>query len=295
MNFFSTTVLTRALASAALAVSLTGAIAASAADEVKVDKALHDALPQQYKDDGVKVAVFNDWAPDEFMENGELKGWSVDLSKAIAQKLGVTFHYTGSSFDALIPGLEGKRFDAAFSSFGATKERLEILDFISQRREGTAYGFLKTKPLKIDEEKDLCGHSIAILNGSWDYQNLQNISQEKCVAASLPPIDLQQFSTQNAAELAVSSGRVEIVASGSAKMGYFAKQIGTFDVSKLVSNAVHSCVGVRRGDPLGPAIEGAIQDLMNDGTYKQIMDKWGITSGLLTKSVLITKENPVLQ
>lgn len=174
-------------------------------------------------------------------------------------------------------------------AFGATKERLEILDFISQRREGTAYGFLKTKPLKIDEEKDLCGHSIAILNGSWDYQNLQNISQEKCVAASLPPIDLQQFSIQNAAELAVSSGRVEIVASGSAKMGYFAKQIGTFDVSKLVSNAVHSCVGVRRGDPLGPAIEGAIQDLMDDGTYKQIMDKWGITSGLLTKSVLITK------
>ena len=37
------------------------------------------------------------------------------------------------------------------------------------------------------------------------------------------------------------------------------------------------------------SIEGAIQDLMNDGTYKQIMDKWGITSGLLTKSVLITK------
>lgn len=282
------------VASLLLALAL-AIVAPASAQAVEIDQALHDALPQTYKDNGVKVAVFNDWAPDEFVENGELKGWSVDLSKAIAQKLGVKFDYTASSFDALIPGIEGKRFDAAFSSFGATMERMEILDFISQRREGTAYGFLKTKPLIINSEKDLCGHSIAILNGSWDYQNIQKISKEKCVAASLPPIDLQQFSTQNAAELAVSSGRVEIVAAGSAKMGYFAKQIGTFDVSKLVSNAVHSCIGVRRGDPLGPAFRDAIQSLMDDGTYKQIMDKWGINSGLLSESILITKENPVLQ
>ena len=43
--------------------------------------ALHDALPQAYKDSGIKVAVFNDWAPDEYVDaDGTLKGWSVDLA-----------------------------------------------------------------------------------------------------------------------------------------------------------------------------------------------------------------------
>ncbi|WP_244651244.1 ABC transporter substrate-binding protein [Rhizobium sp. CFBP 8762] len=257
--------------------------------------ALHDALPEAYRTNGVNVAVFNDWAPDEFMENGELKGWSVDLAKEISDRIGAEFKYTGTTFDALIPGLASKRFDAAFSSFGATMERMEIVDFIAQRREGSGYAYLKTKPLDIKEEKDLCGHSVAILNGSWDYQSLVKINEEKCVAAGLKPIDLQQFATQNAAELAVSSGRAEIVAAGSAKMGYFAKQIGTFEVSPLISNAVYSCIGVKRGDPLGAVIRDAIDAIIADGTYTKIMDKWGITAGRIDKSVLITKENPVLQ
>ncbi|TIV86606.1 MAG: ABC transporter substrate-binding protein, partial [Mesorhizobium sp.] len=44
--------------------------------------ALHDALPQEYKENGIKAAVFNDWAPDEFLDSdGHLKGWSVDIAK----------------------------------------------------------------------------------------------------------------------------------------------------------------------------------------------------------------------
>lgn len=268
---------------------------ASAAHAAEVIPALHDALPKEYKTNGINAAVFNDWAPDEFMENGELKGWSVDLAKEISARLGVEFKYVGTSFDAIIPGLASKRFDAAFSSFGATMERMEIVDFIAQRREGSGYAFLKSKPLDIKSEKDLCGHSIAILNGSWDYQSLIKINQEQCVDAGLPPIDLQQFSTQNAAELAVSSGRVEMTAAGSAKMGYFIKQIGTFAMSDLISNAVYSCIGVRRGDVLGPILRDAIDAIIADGTYTKIMDKWGVAAGRIDKSVLITKENPVLQ
>src|SRR5882724_6178969 len=114
-----------------------------------VDKALHDSLPEQYKTNGVKVAAFNDWPPDEFVENGELKGWSIDMAKAMSAKLGVEFHVTGTSFEVIIPGLTSGRFDAGFSSFGVTAERLKALDFIPQRMEGTAYAFLTSKPLTI--------------------------------------------------------------------------------------------------------------------------------------------------
>lgn len=280
--------LTLALAAgmALAAASATQALAAG------VDKKLHDALPSEYQQNGVKIGAFNDWPPDEFVENGELKGWSIDMAKAMAEKLGVDFQFTGTSFDAIIPGLASRRFDAGFSSFGVTAERLEVLDFVPQRREGSAYAYLKEKDFKIDSEKDLCGHSVAVLTGAWDYQYLQKVSDETCVKGGQKPIELQQFTTQNAAELAVSSGRVEMVAAGSAKLQYLAKQTGRFTVSKLVSNAVYNGIGVRRGDPLGPVLRDALQQMIDDGSYKALMAKWGIDTGLIDKAVLVDKAHP---
>lgn len=89
-------------------------VAVSAVTAGEVDHKLHDAMPEIYKTNGVNVAVFNDWPPDEFVENGELKGWSVDMAKAMSERLGVQFNFTGTSFDAIIPGLVSRRFDAGF-------------------------------------------------------------------------------------------------------------------------------------------------------------------------------------
>jgi polar amino acid transport system substrate-binding protein len=257
-----------------------------------VDKKLHDALPEEYQKNGVNVAVFNDWPPDEFVENGELKGWSVDMAKAMSERLGVPFKFEATSFDVIIPGLVSKRYDAGFSSFGVTEERLKALDFIPQRREGTAYASIKGKDYNINGEKDLCGHSVAVLTGAWDFQYLTKVSDEQCKGAK--PIDLQQFTTENNAELAVSSGRVELVAAGSAKLQYIAKQTGKFQVTTFVSNAVYDCIGIRKGDKLGPVLRDALQSMIDDGSYKEVMAKWGVAgAGMIDKAVLSTAENPV--
>ena len=258
-----------------------------------VDKALHDALPKAYQDDGIKIAAFNDWPPDEFAEGDDLKGWSIDMAKAMSAKLGVPFTFTGTSFEAILPGLAGHRFDAGFASFAPTAERLKVLDFIPQRSDGTAYAFLKSKPLRIDAMKDLCGKSIAVLTGAFDYQYLTSVSAETCVKAGLPAIDLQQFTTENNAELAVSSGRVQLVAAGSAKLQYLAKQTGTFAVSGLAVNELYNGIGVRKGDPLGPILKTALQSMIDDGSYLAIMARWGVDKqGILHKAVLVTAADP---
>jgi len=283
------TMLRKLLGSAAILAAAAGfALQAQAAG---MDQKLHDAVPDEYKTNGVHVAVFNDWPPDEFVENGELKGWSVDMAKAMSEKLGVEFKFDATSFDVIIPGLVSKRFDAGFSSFGVTAERLKALDFVPQRREGTAYGSLKGKDYNINSEKDLCGHSVAVLTGAWDFQYLTKASEEQCKGGK--PIDLQQFTTQNAAELAVSSGRVELVAAGSAKLQYLAKQTGKFQVTTFVSNAVYNGIGLRKGDKIGPVLRDALQAMIDDGSYKALMAKWGVDgSGMLDKAVLVDEAHP---
>ena len=253
--------------------------------------ALHDALPQEYKDNGIKAAVFNDWAPDEFLDSdGQLKGWSVDIAKEMEDRLGVPFTFEGTSFDAIIPGLQSKRFDAGFSSFGTTAERLKTLDFVSQRKIGTSFAYPADSKLDIKAATDACGLTVAVLNGSWDLGLVERLNANECKEN---PLIVQTHGTQAQAELAVRSKRAEATVAGSVKLAYMAKQTGDLKVSELVLSPVNSCIGVRKGDPLGKVMTDAIQSMIDDGTYEKIMAKWGLDdSGMLSKALLITEENP---
>ena len=276
-----------------LGLAATAGMAAAQDAAPAVDKALHDALPKDYQDNGVKVAAFNDWPPDEFAEGGSLKGWSIDMAKAMSAKLGVPFTLTGTSFEAILPGLAARRFDAGFASFAPVPDRLKVLDFIPQRSDGTAYAYLKSRPLQIDALKDLCGKSVAVLTGAFDFQYLTKLSAETCVKEGLPPISLQQFTTESSAELAVSSRRVQLVAAGSAKLQYLAKQTGTYAVSGLAVNELYNGIGVRKGDPLGRVLRDTLQAMIDDGSYHTIMARWGVDSqGVLKKAVLVTADDP---
>ncbi|MQW55783.1 ABC transporter substrate-binding protein [Sinorhizobium meliloti] len=257
----------------------------------EVIPALHDALPQEYKENGVKAAVFNDWAPDEFQDaDGQLKGWSVDIAKEMEERLGVPFTFEGTSFDAIIPGLQSKRFDAGFASFGTTAERLKTLDFVSQRKIGTSFAYPADSKLDIKTAADACGLTVAVLNGSWDLGLLEKLNDNECKDN---PVTMQTHGTQAQAELAVRSQRAQATVAGSVKLAYMAKQTGDLKVSELVLSPVNSCIGVRKGDPLGQVMTDAIQSMIDDGTYEKIMAKWGLNdSGMLTKALLITEENP---
>jgi polar amino acid transport system substrate-binding protein len=267
--------------------------AASYYGNVKVVASLHAQVPSKFDKNGVQVAVFNDWPPDEFIQNGQLVGWSVDLAHAVSKVLGVKFTYDPTSFDAVLPGLQNGRYDLGFASFGSTPQRLAALNFIPERSDGTAYASLKSSNLNITQLSDLCGKTVAELTGAFDYTYLTGVSQTTCVANGQAAITLTQFPTQAAAELAVTSGRVQLVAAGSATLNYLAKQTATVTVSSLIANAVYNCIGVKKNSILGPLTAKALQVLITDGVYQKIMSHWGLgTADPVTRAMLLTAKNP---
>lgn len=241
----------------------------------------------------MKVAVFNDWPPDEFLsKSGALEGWSVDLANAMSTVLGVKFTFAPTSFEVILPGIQNGRYDAGFASFGITPDRLKVLDFIPEITVGSVFASLKSSNLNVTKIADVCGHSVAVLTGAFDYQELTKLSKTDCTTKGQQPIDLKQFTTQSAAELAVESGRVEMVYAGSTTLGYLTKQKSNMTTSSLVVDPVYDCIGVRKGDPLGKSLADALQKIIDTGAYKQIMDKWGLTNGLVSKGVVATASNP---
>lgn len=288
-------------ATALLAAAATLAVAGCSNDEssgaeshpapnTSKDPKVAKLVPAELQESGVEVAVFGDWAPEEYVEDGEVKGWSVDLAKAIAGKMDVDFTYHPSGFDTIIPGLKNGRYDLAVASLGVTPERLKALDFVPLQKEGTAFGWKTGTDENITELADACGKSVAVLTGAWEYKYLTEANPKEC---GDDPMDIQQFKDQPSAELAVTSGRVDLVAAGSGKLRYTASQTGQLDVSDLLINAVYNGLGLPKGSDLGPAVEAALQSIIDDGTYTEIREEWGVSSaGDLKKAVLITEQNP---
>lgn len=274
--------------SAAASPASSAASGSAAGSSAASGDSLASMVPADLK--SATFGVFSDWAPEEFVQNGQVAGWSVDLAKAMATSLGMTVKYEPTGFDTIIPGLGNGRYAAAVASLGVTPERLKTVDFVPLQKEGTSFAWKKGNSIKINTVKDVCGKTVAVLTGAYEFQYLTEQNASSCGST---PMKIQQFKDQPSAELAVTSGRVDLVAAGSGKLKYTAKQGGQIEVSDLLINAVYNGIGLPKGSKLGPALEAALQKAIDDGTYAKIRAQWGATSkGDMTKAVLITEANP---
>jgi len=249
------------------------------------DDKLAAMLPEDVKKDG-KILVGQDqsYPPSEFVENGQVVGMDVDLGKAIGQKLGVEVTFENSAFDGILPGIKSGRYEAAMSSFTINADRLTEVDMVSYFSAGTSGAVLKGNPDKITLDT-LCGKNVAVQKGTVQVEDLE-ARTKKCKEAGQPEINIQQFQAQTDANLALTSKRVQAMLSDSPVIDYAIKQTnGTLEQFGQVYDTAPYGLALPKGKgDYAKAIQGAIQALMDDGTYKKILEKWGVQQGAITKS-----------
>ncbi|MFJ3215555.1 ABC transporter substrate-binding protein [Kitasatospora sp. NPDC086801] len=297
---------TRLLAAGAVAASVTlvltgcsssksdsgsGAPNASATvNEVKADDKLAALVPADVKSSG-KLVVGADasYAPDEFKDDsGKVIGMDVDLANAIAAKLGLKADVQDSGFTAIIPGIQSNKFQLGMSSFTDNKEREQVVDMVTYFNSGSAIAVKKGNPDKVDPN-DLCGKKVAVQTGTTQADEIKDTRNPDCAKNSKPGIqnDGDKFDLQTDVTNAVVSGRDQAMMADSQVVDYAIKQAGG-QLEKLGSTygVAPYGVAVTKGSKLTPAIQGAVQSLIDDGTYKQILTKWGVESGALDKSTV---------
>lgn len=263
-----------------------GTTAMSAA--VRQDPALHDLLPADIRDAGsVRVATDMPYPPFEFFadENGdEITGFDYDYGQALGQRLGVKFNFAQQKFDGIIPALQAGKFDITISAMTDTAERREVLDFVDYSRAGTALMVRKGNPLGIKTVLDLCGHTAAIQSGAQQLGFLKS-QQPKCKDLGRPPIKIAAVPKQSDAQLMVTSGKADVVMEDTPSGAYEAKTIGDGNVFEIIDDPAAAGgydsrptgIGIPKGnDELVTALQKATQSLMDDGTYRDLLDKYGL-------------------
>jgi len=279
----------------ALAAGASRSTAASAAptttmvDGVSVaeDTALAATVPAGVQKSGLLDITYNDFAPDEYVTNGKLVGWEVDLGQAVAATLGLQWRPTSSgSFDTFIPSLQNGRFNTSFTSLIVTSARTKVIDIVSLYNVGTGFAAKVGSSVKtVNNNVDLCGDNVAVIVASAFIGQLAGLNPA-CKNAGKPTINVQTYPSDAAAELAVASGRANLYATSVDDIGWLIHQTGhQFFQEPLNLQPGPEGVGVSKGLGLDGPITQAVDHMIATGTYKALMSKWGVTGGLLTRAV----------
>ncbi|HEV3503994.1 MAG TPA: ABC transporter substrate-binding protein [Actinomycetes bacterium] len=251
-----------------------------------VDEALAAKVPEAIKSDG-KVLIGTDasYAPNEFLDTDgkTVIGFDVDLFNAVAAKLGLKTEWQSATFDAIIPGVQSGKYEMGISSFTINDERKQQVNMVSYFSAGTQWATKKGNPTGIQPD-DACGKKVAVqTNTVQDTEDLPK-RQEACQSAGKPEITVERYQRQDQATAAVVSGKDDAMLADSPVSAYAVEQTnGQLELlGDIYDAAPYGYVIEKDQTEFAQAVADAVAALVSDGTYKTVLEKWGVEAGAIT-------------
>ncbi|MGY6126729.1 transporter substrate-binding domain-containing protein (plasmid) [Paraburkholderia strydomiana] len=226
-------------------------------------------------DDVIRIATEGAYPPFNYKDSdGSLKGFDVDLAKALCDDMKVECVIVAQDWDGMIPALLSHKFDAIVASMSITADRKKVIAF-SNPYYKTAGAFIaqKNDSIKGQRPGDLKGKTIAAQTATLYSAWLQK---------AYPDSKIRLYNTADEAFLDLAAGRVDlVVADQIAAQGWLDKSSkGCCEIKGplLTDPAVMgegAGIGVRKADKaLADRFNKAIADIVKNGTYKKINAKY---------------------
>ena len=260
------------------AVSLCAVFALASCSSGGTSETASDSADTAATDDGsytlveegkLTVAASLDFPPFENLVDDQAEGFEVDLMTAIAEKLGLEINYLPTmKFDTIIPAITaGGTADVGVSGFTITPEREEEVDFSTPICD-TNQCIVVLKGSDIAGSADLSGKTIGGQSGTtgidWANENVPDAAE------------VVTFDEYTAVFAALQSGQVEAVVLDKPVADYYVNTAyDECEVVEEIPTGEQYGIAVSKDNPnLTAAINDAIAELQEDGTFAEIEEKW---------------------
>ncbi|MFL6062634.1 MAG: ABC transporter substrate-binding protein [Marmoricola sp.] len=254
-----------------------------------VDSAAAELVPAAIKAKGtLTIGTDASYAPSEFVggDGKTIQGFDVDLFTAVAKKLGLKVDFQNASFDTIITGVQGKKYDIGVSSFTVNADREKQVNMVSYFNAGTQWAVPTGNPKKVNPDSP-CGLTVAVQKGTVQLEDDLPPKEKACKTAG-KPIHVLVYDKQDAATAAVATGKADAMLADSPVVAYAVKQ----SAGKLVATgdiydaAPYGYVIGKANTALANAIVAALKSLESDGSYKKVLDDWGVSDGAISDFAL---------
>ncbi|WP_180902695.1 ABC transporter substrate-binding protein [Martelella soudanensis] len=245
------------------------------------------------KDGTVHFAADFAAAPNQFIKtDGSKDGLNVDMCGAIAERMGDDIEWTNLAFSGLVPGLQAKRFDALCTAIFINPDRLKIMNMISYVQwgeglmvpEGNPDGISCEGQIGKAESYDACfdglaGKTVSVAAGGTTNKHLEEESN-RMKAADLDGIDIRAFDSNSEAIQALTSGQADAAYLNDPQAAFYISQSGApYEIAFAGYAANQLAIATLKDNTaLADRILAALQTMREDGSYQEIVDKWGVSA-----------------
>ncbi len=262
------------------------------APSTTVDTALAAQVPGPIRSAGaLTVATDPRYEPSEFRAPDKtVAGFDVDLFNAVAGKLGVKTQWKAVDFDEIIAGVSAGTYHVGVSSFTIRPDREEQVTMVSYFTAGTQWAARTATPV---DPENACGKKVAVQSSTMQVTAVALRSQA-CTAAARPAIQVDEYLGQAEVTAAVVDGKDDALLADSPVTGYAVKRSGgaLSLVGRLYQPVRYGYVLPGDQPDFAAAIARALRQLMAEGTYTSILDKWGVTAGAISDPSVNPSVNP---
>lgn len=212
--------------------------------------------------------------PLQFVDStGKLKGMRITLGKEVAKRLCLKPEYISIEFSAMIPGLQAGRWDLINTGIFWNTKRAAMMNMIPYESAAISISVKKGNPLGISKQEDLAGKAVGVEIGGLEEKKLKEIDKN-LRAKGLTPINIRVFDNFALAYQALRAGQTDASVAIDATAAEYAKR-GEFD--RAISGMFPMPVALAmKNDILAKTVLEAMNDMMEDGFYQELMDEYGL-------------------
>lgn len=218
----------------------------------------------------IQVAVVQDYPPFEFVEDGELTGFDIDIIEAIAENQNLDVSWEIMQFDGIIPALQGNQVDASVSAISIREDRAEVVDFSEPYFES---GLSLVVPVGSDIEgpEDLEGATIVAKQGTSGLEQANAFAEEYNGEVTV----LQEDATMY---MEITSGNADALINDYPSVAYKILTDGDDSDIEIVGDRLTGedyGIAVSKGaDGLLEQMNEGLEYLFESGEYDEIYDQY---------------------
>ncbi|MGG1399824.1 amino acid ABC transporter substrate-binding protein [Bacillus salipaludis] len=226
-----------------------------------------DLLAKIKADGKILIGTEGTYAPFTFHDkSGKLTGFDVEVATEVAKRLGVTPEFKETQWDAMFAGLDAKRFDLVANEVGIRPDRQEKYDFSAPYITSNAVLIVRNDNNKVKKFEDIKGLKSA-----------QSMTSNYADIARKFGANITGVEGFNQAIDLLASKRVDVTVNDKISFLDYKKQKPDAPVKIAATSADASQSGFmfrKNNQTLVDAVNKALNDMISDGTYKKISEKW---------------------
>ncbi|MEI7616021.1 MAG: basic amino acid ABC transporter substrate-binding protein [Actinomycetota bacterium] len=204
------------------------------------------------------------YPPMEFKEGDTIVGFDLDITKAIAEKMGLKLEYINTAWDGMFPAVAAHKFDMVISSITITDDRKKEMDFSDPYYNANQSVIIKAGS-GIDSADKLNGKKIGVQIGTTSENEAKKITGS---AVSTYDDNVMAFED-------LKAGRVDAIMCDSPVGDYYTVKNAGYAIGFKINTNEFYGIGFAKDTPeLVKAVNSALAAIKTDGTYDKIFKTW---------------------